>query len=153
MLAYWNAGHQKELPQWFLRTTDYAQELLDGLDELDQWPEAVRKQQHDWLGRSRGAEIDFAVDGHEATVTVFTTRPDTVFGVTFMSLAPEHPLVDQITTDAQRDAVQALRDELKEVSAEDRTGDQAEKKGVFTGAHVINPVNGDKVQYSSLTLF
>ena len=144
----WRTGTpviQKELPQWFLRTTDYAQELLDGLDDLDQWPEAVRKQQHDWLGRSRGAEIDFVVDGHEATITVFTTRPDTVFGVTFMSLAPEHPLVDRITTDEQQSAVQSLRDELKEVSAEDRTGDQADKKGVFTGAMVINPVNGDKI--------
>lgn len=136
---------QKELPQWFLRTTAYTEELLSEIDNLQQWPEAVRTQQRHWIGRSVGAEIDFSVKDHDASVTVFTTRPDTVFGVTFMSLAPEHDLVDRITTDAQRASVEALKAELANQSPEERTGDNAPKKGVFTGAYVINPVNGDEV--------
>jgi leucyl-tRNA synthetase len=145
----WRTGApviQKELPQWFLRTTAYTEELLSGIDDLDQWPDAVRTMQRHWIGRSVGAEIDFAVEGHDGlSVTVFTTRPDTVFGVTFMSLAPEHPLVDQIVTDSQRAAVEAFRDELKDLSDDERTGESAQKKGVDTGAFVINPVNGDRV--------
>ncbi len=144
----WRTGMpviQKELPQWFLRTTAYAQELLDGLDSLTRWPEAVRKQQQDWLGRSTGAEIDFPLADHAEVIQVFTTRPDTIFGVTFMSMAPEHPLVDTIVTDSQRPAVEALRKELESVSAEDRVGENSPKKGVFTGACCINPVNGERV--------
>ena len=144
----WRTGApviQKELPQWFLRTTNYTQELLASLDELQQWPEAVRTQQKHWIGESAGAEIDFAVQGTDAHITVFTTRPDTLFGVTFMSLAPEHPLVDEIVTDEQRSAVEALRTELADQTPEERTGENAEKKGVFTGAYAINPANGDAV--------
>ncbi len=145
----WRTGMpviQKELPQWFLRTTAYSEELLEELDGLTDWPDAVKIMQRNWIGRSFGAEIDFPVDGHDdATISVFTTRPDTVFGVTFMSLAPEHALVDAIVTDEQRGAIEAFRAELAEQSEEDRTGDKAEKKGVFTGAYAINPVNGDKV--------
>ncbi len=144
----WRTGMpviQKELPQWFLRTTAYAQELLDGLATLDQWPEAVRKQQSDWLGRSRGAEIDFPIEGHDRHLTVFTTRPDTVFGVTFMSIAPDHPLVADLVTEAQRPAIDALRTEIAAQSADERTGADSPKKGVATGAWCINPVNGERV--------
>ncbi|TVR47858.1 MAG: leucine--tRNA ligase [Planctomycetota bacterium] len=136
---------QKELPQWFLRTTHYTEELLQGLDELTGWPEAVRTQQRHWIGPSAGAEIDFAIADHDAALTVYTTRPDTLFGVTFMSLAPEHPLVDQLVSAEQASAVAALREELRGQSAEQRSGDQAEKKGVFTGAYAINPANDQRV--------
>ncbi|TVR08741.1 MAG: leucine--tRNA ligase, partial [Planctomycetota bacterium] len=145
----WRTGTpviQKELPQWFLRTTAYTEELLSSLDQLNQWPEAVRTQQRHWIGPSHGAEIDFRVEGQDdCRITVFTTRPDTVFGVTFMSLAPEHQLVDRLVTPAQSAAVQALRDELAGQSAEERTGENAPKKGVFTGAYAINPVNQERV--------
>ncbi|MHC5067940.1 MAG: leucine--tRNA ligase [Planctomycetota bacterium] len=144
----WRTGApviQKELPQWFFRITNYADELLDGIDGLTDWPEAVRIMQRNWLGKSTGAEIDFAVEGHEATVTIFTTRPDTVFGVTFMSIAPEHALLDTIVTQEQRSAIEAFRAELAEQSTDERTGEDAPKKGVFTGAYAINPVNGERV--------
>ena len=145
----WRTGApviQKELPQWFFRITEYAEELLAGTYELTNWPEAVRIMQRNWIGKSTGAEIDFAVKDHAGvTLTVFTTRPDTVFGVTFMSIAPEHALVDQIVSDEQRAAIEAFRAELASVSEEDRVGDASEKKGVFTGAYAINPVNGDEV--------
>jgi leucyl-tRNA synthetase len=146
----WRTGMpviQKELPQWYLRITHYADELLDSLTSLEgQWPDAVTIQQRNWIGKSQGAEIDFAVDGHpDVKLTVFTTRPDTVFGVTFMSIAPEHRLLDRIVPTSHRAAVAAFRDELKSVPANERTGDLAEKKGVFTGAYAINPVNGRKV--------
>ncbi|MBN8524852.1 MAG: leucine--tRNA ligase [Planctomycetes bacterium] len=146
----WRTGMpvvQKELPQWYLRITSYADELLAQLDALKgSWPDAVLTQQRNWLGRSEGAEIDFAVDGHpEAKITVFTTRPDTVFGVTFMSIAPEHRLVDAIVPASHRAAVEAFRAEVRAVSAQERMGDTAEKKGVFTGAYAVNPVNGRKV--------
>jgi len=137
---------QKELPQWFLRTTEYADELLAAIDELDGWPEAVKTQQRNWIGRSEGAEIDFAVDGDpNATVTVFTTRPDTLFGVTFMSLAPEHELVERLTAPERRDRVEAFREEVAATPTEERVGDASEKKGIFTGAHVINPIDGSRV--------
>ncbi len=136
---------QKELPQWFIRTTAYSEELLNEIDNLNDWPDAVRIMQRNWLGRSVGAEIDFKIDAHDDTITVFTTRPDTIFGVTFMSLAPEHALVDKIVSDEQRAAIEAFREELQGQSEEDRTGEKSEKKGVFTGAYAINPVNGDKV--------
>ncbi len=103
-------------------------------------------QQRHWIGRSQGAEIDFPVDGHpELKLTAFTTRPDTVFGVTFMSIAPEHRLLERIVPDSHRAAVDAFREEVRNVPANERTGDTAEKKGVFTGAYAINPVNGRKV--------
>ena len=136
---------QKELPQWFMRTTAYSEELLNEIDGLTQWPDAVKTMQRNWIGRSVGAEIDFKIKGHDDQITVFTTRPDTIFGVTFMSLAPEHALVDKIVSDEQRATIEAFRNELQSQSEEERTGDKAEKKGVFTGAYAINPVNGDEV--------
>ncbi len=138
---------QKELPQWVMRTTHYAEELLQGTYELKGWPDAVLTQQRNWIGKSLGAEIDFPVEGHtDVKITVFTTRSDTVFGVTFLSIAPEHALLDRIVPASHRAAVDAFKAETRAVSAHERTGDTAEKKGVFTGAHVINPVNGARVQ-------
>ena len=146
----WRTGMpvvQKELPQWYLRITAYADELLGGLDALKGgWPDAVLTQQFHWLGRSQGAEIDFAVEGHpEVTLTAFTTRPDTVFGVTFVSIAPEHAALERIVPASHRAAVEAFKAEARSVSAQERMGDTAEKKGCFTGAHVINPATGARV--------
>ncbi|MDA3961025.1 MAG: leucine--tRNA ligase [Planctomycetota bacterium] len=144
----WRTGApviQKELPQWFFRITAYADELLNGTHDLTGWPEAVRIMQRNWIGKSEGAEISFAVTGYDVSIDIFTTRPDTVFGVTFMSVAPEHALVDQIVSTEQRAAVEAFRAELAGQSEEDRTGENAPKKGVFTGAYAVNPVNGDEV--------
>ncbi len=145
----WRTGEpviQKELPQWFVRTTAYAPELLEDIEQLQDWPEAVKIMQRNWLGRSEGAEIDFPVQGQDdCQITVFTTRPDTVFGVTFMSLAPEHELVDRIVTEAQRPAIEAFRAELAGQSEEERCGDQSPKRGVFTGAYAINPASGEAV--------
>ena len=146
----WRTGMpviQKELPQWYLRTTAYADELLQGTHDLQGgWPDAVLTMQRNWIGRSEGAEIDFTVDGHPTDkLTVFTTRPDTVFGVTFVSIAPEHALLERIVPVSHQAAVAAFRDEVKNIPASERIGDQAEKKGVFTGAYAINPVNGEKV--------
>ncbi len=138
---------QKELAQWFLRTTAYAQELLDATRQLEgNWPEAVLSQQRNWIGRSEGAEIDFAVEGHPAErLRVFTTRPDTVFGVTFLSIAPEHALLERIVPESHRAAVEAFRTAVRAVPAHERTGDGSPKQGVFTGAWVINPANGQRV--------
>ncbi|HYE08526.1 MAG TPA: leucine--tRNA ligase [Planctomycetota bacterium] len=145
----WRTGMpviQKELPQWFVRITKYADELLQRTYELNQWPDAVLTQQRNWIGKSVGAEIDFAVDGMpDVKLTAFTTRPDTLFGVTFMSIAPEHGLIDRIVPASHRAAVEAFAAETRKVSTQDRIGDTAEKKGVFTGAYVINPANGEKV--------
>jgi leucyl-tRNA synthetase len=127
--------------QWMLKITAYAQRLLDDLDEVD-WPESVKEMQRNWIGRSRGAEVVFAIDGHDATFEVFTTRPDTLFGATYCVLAPEHPLVEQVTSDDQRRAVQAYVADATNKSDLDRTDLAKTKTGVFTGAHAVNPVNG-----------
>jgi len=145
----WRTGMpviQKELPQWNVRITAYAEELLSSTYELKEWPEAVLTQQRNWIGKSEGAEIDFAVDGHPGvTLTVFTTRPDTIFGVTFLSIAPEHAALARIVPASHRAAVDAFAAEVRKTSAQERTGDTAEKLGVDTGAFVINPVNGERV--------
>ena len=137
---------RRTMKQWMLRITEYAERLLQGLDGLD-WPEGIKEMQRHWIGRSQGAEILFAVDGSDALVDVFTTRPDTLFGCTYVVLAPEHPLVASITTDEQRAAVKEYVDRAGKRSERDRISEAAdmEKTGVFTGAHVVNPVNGDKV--------
>ena len=102
---------KRDLRQWFLRITDYADALLDDLDQLQGWPERVRTMQANWIGRSIGAEIDFQVEAHpETSITVFTTRPDTLFGVSYLVLAPDHALVDQLTTSDERISVTAFRD-------------------------------------------
>jgi leucyl-tRNA synthetase len=137
-----NRVEQKELDQWFFRTTAYAQELLDCIESLDGWPESVLTMQRNWIGRSTGCEIDFQVVGHETSIRIFTTRQDTLFGATFMSLAPEHPLADKLTTPDCRDAVDAFIQKVKRVDKETRTSDDAEKEGVFTGSFCTNPVTG-----------
>ncbi|MBE9528520.1 MAG: leucine--tRNA ligase, partial [Proteobacteria bacterium] len=138
----------KELEQWFFKTTAYADELLEATEKMDGWPEKVLVMQRNWIGKSVGAEADFALEGAQESIRIFTTRPDTLYGVTFMSLAPDHPLVDKIVTEEQRGAVASFREEVKRDSAEaDPRGgaDEIEKKGCFTGAYCINPLTDERV--------
>ncbi|MEP9407708.1 leucine--tRNA ligase [Peribacillus frigoritolerans] len=140
-------GHPVErrpMKQWMLRITAYADRLIDDLDDVD-WPENIKDMQRNWIGRSEGAEVTFNIDGFDETFTVFTTRPDTLFGATYAVLAPEHPFVDKITTADQRAAVEAYLDEVKHKSDLERTDLAKDKSGVFTGAYAINPVNGEKM--------
>ncbi|OQM45533.1 leucine--tRNA ligase [Anoxybacillus sp. UARK-01] len=140
-------GHpviRKPMKQWMLRITAYADRLLEDLEELD-WPESIKEMQRNWIGRSEGANVHFAVDGHDETFTVFTTRPDTLFGATYAVLAPEHPLVAQITTPEQKEAVEAYLQQIQSKSDLERTDLAKEKTGVFTGAYAVNPVNGEKL--------
>lgn len=135
---------QKPLNQWFWKTTNYAQRLLDGLEDLD-WPEKTKLMQKNWIGRSEGAEIDFSIDGHSEQITVFTTRADTLFGATYMVLAPEHPLVEKITADDHQGAVEAYKEEVRSKTELQRTDLNKTKTGVPTGAFAINPVNNEKI--------
>jgi len=135
---------QKKLTQWFFKITKYAQQLLDGLESVD-WPEKTKLMQKNWIGKSIGAEISFRVDKADYEFTVFTTRPDTLFGATYMVLSPEHPLVDKITSDEQRNAIVEYKNIVKTLSEIDRTSTVKEKTGVFTGAHAINPGNNNKI--------
>ena len=141
-------GHPCErvpMRQWMLKITDYAERLLDGLDDLD-WPESTLKMQRNWIGKSEGAEVDFGVVGHpEDHLRVFTTRPDTLFGATYMVLAPEHPLVSKVTTEEQVDAVEDYIRQAQQKSELERTELQKEKTGVFTGGHARNPVTGERI--------
>jgi leucyl-tRNA synthetase len=137
---------KRDLEQWFFKITDYADRLLDDLVLLDKWPQKVRVMQTNWIGRSQGAEVDFPVvrlDGE--SVRIYTTRPDTLFGATFMVLAPEHPLVDRITTDKQRATVREYVAKARKASDIDRLSTDREKSGVATGGFAINPVNGEKI--------
>src|ERR1700704_1010689 len=137
---------KRDLEQWFLKITDYADRLLDDLALLDKWPNKVRVMQTNWIGRSQGAEVDFPVVGLDnEVVRIYTTRPDTLFGVTFMVLAPEHPLVDRVTSDERRDEVKAYVEAAGGLSEIDRQSTEAAKTGVFTGGFAVNPVNGEKV--------
>jgi leucyl-tRNA synthetase len=133
---------QEELDQWFFRITAYAEELLDWTDRLPGWPESVLTMQRNWIGRSHGCEIDFAVAGRSQQVKVFTTRPDTLYGATFMSLAPEHPLALELTTPQQRLAVEAFIRKVQGLERLQRISDEGEKEGVFTGSCCINPLTG-----------
>lgn len=140
-------GHPVErrpMKQWMLKITAYGDRLLEDLEELD-WPESLKEMQRNWIGRSEGAEVTFAIDGHDETFTVFTTRPDTLFGATYAVLAPEHSFVNKITTTEQREAVEAYLNKVKTKSDLERTDLAKEKTGVFTGAYAINPVNGEKM--------
>jgi len=133
------------MKQWMLRITRYADRLIDDLDGLD-WPEPIKKMQRDWIGRSEGAHVRFAVEGRDDTeIEVFTTRPDTLFGATYMVLAPEHPLVAEITTSAQRESVEAYVARAARRSERDRMADAGAKTGVATGASARNPVNGESI--------
>jgi leucyl-tRNA synthetase len=137
---------RRMMKQWMLRITHYAERLLEDLEGLD-WPEGIKQMQREWIGRSVGAEIRFALVGHEGHAAVFTTRPDTLFGCTYMVLAPEHPLVDVLTTDGQRGPVEAYRERVGKMSDRDRTTQavDAPKTGVWTGAYATNPVNGEPI--------
>jgi leucyl-tRNA synthetase len=140
-------GHpvvRKPMRQWMLRITKFAQRLLDGLDKLD-WSESIKKLQQDWIGKSVGAEVDFQIAGHNTKLRVFTTRPDTLFGATYMVMAPEHPLVEQITTSEYKQAVKAYQEKAARKSDLDRTDLAKDKTGQFTGAYAINPVNDTKI--------
>ena len=141
-------GHPVErrpMRQWVLKITDYAEKLLADLDILD-WPESLKAMQRNWIGKSVGAEIDFKIEGTDKVFTVFTTRADTVFGVSYCVLAPEHKLVEEIVTQGQRAAVEEYLDIVKRKSDLERTDLNKDKTGVFTGAYAINPVNGEKVE-------
>jgi leucyl-tRNA synthetase len=132
------------LRQWMLRITAYAESLLEDLERVD-WPEPIKQMQRNWIGRSEGAEVDFALEKSQGSIRVFTTRPDTLFGATYMVLAPEHPLVPSLTTETQRAAVQAYQREAAGKSDLERTELAKKKTGVFTGAYAINPVNNEKI--------
>lgn len=136
---------KKFLSQWFFKITDYAERLLENLPQLKGWPERVTLMQKNWINKSVGAEIEFPADGQNLKVAIFTTRPDTIFGVTYMVLAPEHPLVDQLTTPEHKASVEAYREASKRKSEIERTATDREKTGVPLGSYVINPYNGEKV--------
>lgn len=135
---------QKSMNQWFLKITDYAEELLDGLDKLD-WPEATKIQQRNWIGRSEGAQVTFQVADSDKSFEIYTTRPDTLYGATYVVLAPEHDLVKEITTEQQRSAVEAYIEAAAYATEIDRQSTEREKTGVFTGAYAVNPINGKKI--------
>jgi leucyl-tRNA synthetase len=143
-------GHpviRKPMRQWMLRITKYTERLLDGLEGLD-WSDSIKKLQSDWIGKSIGAEVDFKVDsgtGETPVIRVFTTRPDTLFGATYMVMSPEHKLVNEITTDTHKAAVEAYKEITSKKSDLDRTDLAKDKTGQFTGAYAINPVNGQKI--------
>lgn len=134
---------RKEMRQWFLKITKYADELLEGLDKID-WPEKTKIMQRNWIGKSQGGEVEFDLVGG-GSFKVFTTRADTLFGCSYVVLAPEHPLVDKITTNKQRAAIEEYKVRAAQQSDIDRTSTVKEKTGVFTGAYAINPINGRKV--------
>ncbi len=140
-------GHpviKKKMPQWSMRITAYADRLLSGLDKID-WPEPIKEMQRNWIGKSIGAEMDFAIEGHEDIIRVFTTRVDTIYGVTFMTLAPENELVSKITTAEQKQQVEEYVSWAVNRSERERMSDVKKVTGVFTGAYAINPFNQEKV--------
>jgi len=134
----------RDLEQWFFRITDFADRLLDGLDRLD-WPEPTKAMQRNWIGRSEGTEIEFSMVNHPFKIKCFTTRADTLCGVTYIVLAPEHPLLNSITTSEQHAEVESYVKRARDVSEIDRQSTEREKSGVFTGAYALNPVTGQKV--------
>ena len=145
----WRSGaivEKRKLRQWFLKITAVADELLDDLATLDGWPERVRTMQANWIGRSTGATLRFALgDDRSEVVDVFTTRPDTVFGVSYVVLAPEHELVDELTSVEQQPAVERFRQELQSISEQDRLAEDKPKRGVATGGYVLHPFSGDRI--------
>lgn len=143
----WRCGNpvtKKNLKQWFFRITAYADEILEATDDLN-WTESVKTMQKNWIGRSQGAEVEFAISGRDDIVTVFTTRPDTLFGATFVALAPEHSLAKKLATTEHKNAVEAYIADAAGKSEIERMNETREKTGVFTGSYAINPVNGTKL--------
>jgi leucyl-tRNA synthetase len=136
----------KEIEQWFLRISNYAQELLDGLDTLTGWPERVRTMQKNWIGRSEGVEVDFTIKNSDKKLRIYTTRPDTIYGVTFMSIAPEHPMLASLCKGtAQEKEVLSFVERMRRTSKIERTAEGGLKEGVFTGSYAINPLNNQEV--------
>jgi len=143
----WRCGsivEKKSMKQWFFRITNYADALLDEIPDLD-WPQKIKTAQTNWIGKSQGAEIEFTIDGHDEIITVFSTRPDTLFGATFLVLAPEHELVKQLVTSEFKDSVNEYVTAAVKKSEIERMNETREKTGVFTGSYGINPANGEKV--------
>ncbi|SCY84158.1 leucine--tRNA ligase [Alkaliphilus peptidifermentans] len=137
---------KKMLNQWFFKITDYAEELLQDIDNLDGWPEKVKIMQSNWIGKSTGAEIDFPINNSDKTLKVFTTRPDTIFGVTYMVLAPEHPYVAEMVKGTEyEDKVEAIISKLQHMSDIERTSTDIEKEGIFIGQYCSNPISGKKI--------
>lgn len=137
---------KKDLEQWFFKITEYAQKLLDDIDTLHGWPDKVKSMQKNWIGRSEGAEVQFKIDGSDETLTVYTTRPDTIFGVSYMVIAPEHPIVDKLISGKAEEA--ACREFIKKVQGMNeitRSATDTEKEGEFTGVYVVNPFNDKKI--------
>ena len=135
---------QRNLSQWFFKITEYAEELLQGLDTIN-WPDKTKLMQRNWIGKSIGAEVDFKVDGSEDLIKIFTTRPDTLFGATYMVLAPEHPLVERLTTSEQKSKVEEYKESIKSLTEIERTSTVKEKTGVFIGAFAINPATNKRI--------
>ncbi|TAL14404.1 leucine--tRNA ligase, partial [Patescibacteria group bacterium] len=143
----WRCGSEvekKSMKQWFFRITNYAEQLLDEIPDLD-WPQKIKTAQTNWIGKSQGAEIDFKVDGTDDIVTVFSTRPDTLFGATFVVLAPEHPLAKKLVSSEIRESVNDYITVAVKKSEIERMNENREKSGVFTGSYAINPASGEKV--------
>src|SRR5438309_928810 len=137
---------KRDLEQWFFKITDYAERLLNDLAKLEHWPEKVRVMQTNWIGRSEGAEVDFPLAGSkDESVRIYTTRPDTLFGATVMALAPEHPLVEKVTTDEHRARVREYVERARKETEIERLSTEREKTGVATGGFAVNPVNGEKI--------
>ena len=144
----WRSGaivERKLLKQWFFKITDYAEKLLQDLDQLEGWPDRVKTMQANWIGKSVGAYLEFPIVGRDDKIAVFTTRPDTVYGVTYVVLAPEHPLTPEVTTPEQQSAVSAFIEEIKGESELERTAEDKPKRGILTGGKAINPFNGKEV--------
>jgi len=141
-----NTVNKKLLSQWYFKITDYADKLLEDIDQLKGWPDKVKIMQENWIGKSEGAEIDFAIDGSDKKLKVFTTRPDTIYGATYMVLAPEHPYVEELVTGTEFEvSVKEFAHKLQHVSDIDRTSAETEKEGLFTGRYCINPITEKKI--------
>ena len=134
---------KRPMKQWVMRITDYADRLLDDLSELD-WPESIKLSQQNWIGKSEGAEIKFSIDNNNS-IEVFTTRPDTIFGATYLVLAPEHPLINHITTDEYRESISDYVEQASKKSDLERQENEKNKTGVFTGAFALNPISNEKI--------
>lgn len=134
--------YRRPMKQWVLRITEYADRLLEDLDDLD-WPESLKDMQRNWIGRSEGASVRFNVENFNDQIEVFTTRPDTIYGATFLVLSPEHELVNKITTSEHQESVEKYQQEAAMKSDLERTGLAKEKSGVFTGAYAFNPLSGE----------
>ena len=136
---------KKELSQWFFKITDYAQRLLDDIDKLSGWPDSVKIMQKNWIGQSFGVEVNFKIDGIEDSLRIYTTRPDTIYGVTYLVIAPEHKMVEKLIKSDREKECREFINKMQYLNEIERTSTETPKEGVFTGSYVINPLNGDKV--------